>query len=342
MGIHTEYEISRLRQLATGYKASIALGVAVRLGVFKAIQDNPLSAADLADALRVNADALERLLNSLVALQLVQLESGEYRNSQVAASLLVNGGSEYQGGYIDYVYDIHRDWMNLEAKVRFGPGPRATYDAIVGQDPQKTKDFMAAMHTNALPNSRALLAAVDFSSCRRILDIGCGTGIYSSAIAASYPDVQCDLIDLPAVASIAEDQVRMSGVEDRVHVFPGNYLVDSLPHGYDVALLLAVIHQEDPTTIEALLRKIARALNSGGRLILSTFLLEGNKTAPMFSVLFSLEMLVVSATGRAYTLNEVSTLLKRCGFADVEELPGFSGPSTFIVARRGRPESVQD
>ena len=108
---------------------------------------------------------------------------------------------------------------------------------------------------------------MDFSECRRILDIGCGTGTCSAAIAASYPEIQCDLIDLPAVAAIAKDHVRMRGVEDRVHVSPGNYLADALPLGYDAALLLAVIHQEEPATIEALLRKTARSLNPGGRLI---------------------------------------------------------------------------
>jgi 3-hydroxy-5-methyl-1-naphthoate 3-O-methyltransferase len=181
---------------------------------------------------------------------------GHYRNSDIAASLVVSGTPGYQGGYIEYVYDILQDWITSEDRIRLGPAPRATYYAMVGQGPTKTEHFMAAMYTNALPSAEALLLVLDLSECNRILDVGCGTGTYGIAIAAKYRSVKCDLIDLPATAAIAETYVQTAGLEDRVSVSAGNYPEDDLPLGYDAVLLLAIIHQEAPAAIEGLLRKI--------------------------------------------------------------------------------------
>jgi hypothetical protein len=48
-------------------------------------------------------------------------------------------------------------------------------------------------------------------------------------------------------------------------------------------------------------------LSPGGRLILSMFPLEKNRTSPTFSVMFALEMLVLTPAGRAYTMEEISS-----------------------------------
>ena len=88
--------------------------------------------------------------------------------------------------------------------------------------------------------------------------------------------------------------------------------------------------------IETLFKNVSLSLNPGGRLILSTFLLETDRTSPIFSVKFALEMLVLTPTGRAYTMEEITSLLLRSGFTDIERLSGFRGPATFILASKER------
>jgi cyclopropane fatty-acyl-phospholipid synthase-like methyltransferase len=247
------------------------------------------------------------------AQNLLHQDSGGLWHGESRLQLLKVGGDDRT-----MLDELVADRMNLESRVRFGPGPGTTYDAMIGRDLGNTKDFMAAMHANALPNSKALLSAINFGGCRRILDIGCGAGTYSVGIAEQYPSTQCDLVDLPAIVSIAEHHVRTAGVQDRLRVSPANYLTDAWPVGYDAILLLAIIHQEAPPSIEELLRKAAHSLKADGRLILSTFLLEESRTSPIFSVMFSLEMLTVSPSGRAYTMQKVSNFLSRCGFTAIE------------------------
>jgi 3-hydroxy-5-methyl-1-naphthoate 3-O-methyltransferase len=198
-------------------------------------------------------------------MELLAANDGLYSNSDTAASFLVDGSPMYQGRYIEYVSGILKNWTRLEERVRLGSALRAAKGAIVGQDVAKTRDFMTAMHANALPNANALLSAADFGACKRIFDVGCGPGTYSIAIATKHTSVQCDLLDLPTVTGVAKEHVQTAGLTARVHVSAGDYLnKDEFPTGYDAVLLLAVIHQESASAIEALLKKAAHSLNPGG------------------------------------------------------------------------------
>ena len=52
----------------------------------------------------------------------------------------------------------------------------------------------------------------------------------------------------------------------------------------------------------------------GGRLILIDLFLKDNRTQPYDAAMFSLTMLLFTATGRTYTFNETEDLLREAGF----------------------------
>ncbi|MCS7001738.1 MAG: methyltransferase domain-containing protein [Dehalococcoidia bacterium] len=78
-----------------------------------------------------------------------------------------------------------------------------------------------------------------------------------------------------------------------------------------------------------LLRRTFRALAPGGRVVIRDFILEPDKTAPRWAVLFALNMLVATRGGATYTEAEYSAWLEEAGFVSIER-----PQADLILARR--------
>ena len=101
----------------------------------------------------------------------------------------------------------------------------------------------------------------------------------------------------------------------------GDYRHDRMPEGpYDLALLSAIIHQNDPRENEQLYAKIHEVLAPGGRLIVRDHVLEPDRTAPADGALFAVNMLVATEGGNCYTFEEIRGSLEAAGFGRVRLL----------------------
>src|SRR5439155_2851254 len=74
--------------LLEAFRRSKTMFAAVALGVFDALASGPESLHALADELKLNADALERLLDACVGLELLGRDGQGYRNTPVAMTYL--------------------------------------------------------------------------------------------------------------------------------------------------------------------------------------------------------------------------------------------------------------
>jgi len=74
--------------LLQAFRCSKAMFAAVSLGVFDALTPGPKSLSVLAQELKSNPDALERLLDACVGLQLLGRDERGYRNTPAAAAYL--------------------------------------------------------------------------------------------------------------------------------------------------------------------------------------------------------------------------------------------------------------
>jgi DNA-binding IclR family transcriptional regulator len=78
--------------------------------VFTPLNDGPLTAAQLADTLSVNAEKLSRLLYALVTANLLTVEGDRFANTPEAQQFLVKGQSTYLGGRHEHFSEV---WENL-------------------------------------------------------------------------------------------------------------------------------------------------------------------------------------------------------------------------------------
>jgi len=314
---------SIITNLATGYWASMVMIAANRIGVFTTLAAGPLTADQVAQACNVPVRSLELLLNACVAQRLLEKQNETYSNSTTAQVFLVPGKPSYLGDALKYSEDLYPVWGNLEKTVRTGLLPDKA-ETILGEDPEKTRNFVMAMHNRALGIARAVIAQMDLTGRKRLFDVGGGPGTYSILLVQKTTGLSATVLDLPAVLRITREIIASYGCEDRVGVLPGNYLTTEFPAGNDVVLMSGMMHREVEETCRTLLSKAWHSLDPGGTVIISDIMFEDDsKTSPPLSALFALNMMLTSEAGSTHAQTAFLRWLADTGFVDarVERLP---------------------
>jgi hypothetical protein len=113
-----------------------------------------------------------------------------------------------------HIAHLWHTWSHLTDAVRTGSAVRHEEMASRGED--WTEAFIAAMHSNATERAPHATRAIGLEGVRRMLDVGGGSGAYSSAFAKASPALTVDILDLASVVPIAQRHILQAGVADRV------------------------------------------------------------------------------------------------------------------------------
>jgi (2Fe-2S) ferredoxin/predicted O-methyltransferase YrrM len=279
----------------------------------------------LAAKMGTDARATEMLLNALAALGLLAKQDGVFRNTPAAGRYFSAASPDNARPALLHTAHLWPRWSNLTDCVRAGTALAPQETAARGAD--WTETFIAAMHRNAAERAPLVIRAVDGAGVRRMLDVGGGSGAYSIAFAKANPALHADILDLAAVAPIAQRHIHEAGVADRVSIRVADLRSDPLGKDYDLVFISAICHMLSPQENGDLMDRCHRALASGGRVVVQDFILEADKTAPKFAALFALNMLVGTRAGSSYSESEYTGWLSSAGFQDVRyvRLPGPTG-----------------
>ncbi len=321
-----------LIELATAYWGSATLVAAVRLKLFTHLAAGPAASSTVAERAGTDPVATDALLAALASLQLVQKDDGgRFANAPLADAFLVEGRPGYLGPALLYNGDIYPLWGELDGVVRSGDVKRAP-DQYLGDDAERTRNFVYGMHHRALGVGRAVAQVIDLSGRNRLADVGGGPGTYSALLCQQTPGLTAEVLDLPGVVAIAREIVAALGVADRVKCTAFDYYRDALPGRYDAALISGVLHREQPAQVQAILGAVAEALEPGGVLYLSDVMLDDDRAGPTFATMFALNMRVLAHDGRCHTVAESRAWLDAAGFdlTDVTRLPA---PIHYTVLR---------
>lgn len=103
------------------------------------------------------------------------------------------------------------------------------------------------------------------SDCPKVLDLGAGTGLFSSFVLQKYPNAQLTLIDLSeSMLNIAES--RFDKVSN-VQYFVGDYTTFDYPERYDLVISSLSIHHLLDSEKKALYHKLYSIMNRDGILV---------------------------------------------------------------------------
>ncbi|MGH7248755.1 MAG: methyltransferase, partial [Pseudomonadota bacterium] len=319
-------EFAELAAIAGAHAEARAIQVALKLGVFEAIGEHPVSAADLARVLGSDPRTTEVLASAVVALGLLALDGPDGRYSLSAASrrFLVKSSPEYLGGLILFDEAIFPLWSSLEAAVRSGR-PARTPD-MFQNDPAETERFIRAMDSLTRARGDALWVAenLDLRGARTIADLGGGPGTYLAALIRKYPAAAGEIWDLKATLEVARKILaeREAEAAARIRLRPVDYLKGELPGPVDAIFISNIIHSETAAANSELMRKCFRSLVRGGTIVVKDHVMNRELTHPRSGAVFSL-YLMLTTRGRDYSFEEISGWLGDAGFTGLrrQDLP---------------------
>ena len=165
-----------------------------------------------------------------------------------------------------------RSWGGLLDSIRTGKtaaqlaGIDNSFD-LMAHDPARAQLFdegMVALTRQVIP---AVLAAYDFSTISRLIDVGGGYGELLCAILKACPSLRGAIFDLPRCAEGAKRQLTDAGLSDRGEFISGSFF-ESVPSGADAVIMKSIIHDWDDERSVKILQNCRRALAAGGKLLL--------------------------------------------------------------------------
>jgi SAM-dependent methyltransferase len=309
---------AELLQVSGSYWATCALHAGVKLDLFSPLAARPQTAPGLATELGLDERGLTMLLDALTAMRLLDKQGEEYAATGFAADFLDRGSSHYLGHIILHHHHLVESWSRLDEAVRAG-GPvrnRVSHEPSAAE----RESFLLGMFNLAMLIAPKVAAEVNLAGRRRLLDLGGGPGTYAIHFCRENPQLLATVYDLPTTQPFAEATLQRFAMTKRIGFVAGDFLAGPLPGTFDVAWLSHILHGESPDDCQKLLANACAALEPGGLLLIQEFILDAPRTAPLFPALFSLNMLLGTPQGQAYSEPELGELLRQAGLTQVERL----------------------
>lgn len=316
---------------ARGFMKSRVILTAAELDIFSRLDEEALTADALAREKGLDPRATARLMDCLVTLNLLKkdgfsyglTENGAYYSSRHAESVLP---------MVMHLSRLWTTWSRLTELVR--TGGHGGRESGLQTDEWDWQSFVGAMHVVGRELSRTIAAEYDLSRFKCLLDIGGASGTYTIAFLRQNPAMTAILYDLENVIAMARERIAQEGLEDRVRFVAGDFYRDRLPHGCDLALLSAIIHQNSPEENLDLYRKVFDALEPGGTILIRDHIMEESRTRPPAGAMFALNMLVNTRGGDTYTFEEVREGLRKAGFTEVKQVRHGMDMDCLVEARK--------
>ena len=330
---HQPWTPDRILKTSGAYWATCALHGAVALDLFTRIGDSRADGQTVAEQLHSPIDAVSRLLDAVAAMGLLSKDATGYANTEVSRTYLCTDSDRYIGYIIRHHHHLVGSWARLPEAVLTGKPIRLP---VREKGTEEREAFLMGMFNLATQLAPRLVPVVDLSDCRKLLDLGGGPGTYAIHFCRHYPDLAATVMDLSTTRPFAEKTIREMGMDERVFFVPGDYLQDDIPGSYDVVWMSHILHGESAKDCLGIIEKAYQCLNPGGVAVIHEFILDDTLDGPLFPALFSLNMLLGTESGRAYSQEQLAGMLKTAGFVDVQRLD-FVGTNDSGLIRSVKP-----
>jgi hypothetical protein len=208
-------------------------------------------------------------------------------------------------------------WSRLDESVLSG-GPVRTPARY--QDETARRDFLMGMFNLAMGLAPVVSETVDLSGCRRLLDLGGGPGTYSVFFCRTHPNLRAVVYDLETTRPFAEETIGRFGLSDRIGFQSGDFVGGEIDGRYDCVWMSHILHGEGPSTCRSLIEKVVGALEPGGIAMIHDFILDDTRDGPLFPALFSLNMLLGTRNGQAYSDAQIRGMMTGAGLKNIRKI----------------------
>lgn len=297
------------------------------LGVFVELAAGPTTVEQLAARLDTDPRATRVLMDALYAYDIVERTTGagvppSYRLPAAVRECLLPGGMFSLSGKIAYDRRLGwKAWQGFADVVRRGSRDSRGSDQLNQISVDEYESLVSGINFWAPPVVDVLgrgLRDLGWPCERevRMVDVGCGTGLYSQLLLRDFPQWTSVGLDVARIAPLATAQAEELGVAGRFQAAVCDFWQDPWGSDVDLVLLANIFHLQTPESAETLVRLAAEALAEGGVLCIIDHVVDDERPTKSaqdrFALLFAASMLATGG-GDTYLLREYDNWFARHG-----------------------------
>jgi len=326
----------RLMQFGFAYAPPLIIGAAASNKIFDSLQSGAKTVEEVSQETGASTRGLRAIMAALVGLELLKKDRRQkYSLTPESEAFLVSNKPGALAGFFSLnVTQLVSKWLQLSDVVHSGRPAQA-----VNQEDQGT-EFFAGLVENIIPMSYATaqtladhLKLAKTKNKIRVLDLAAGSGIWGIVLAQNSRNVHVTAVDWAGMIPTTKRITRKFGVANRFKFIESDLLEADFGNGYDIATLGHILHSEGEDRSRQFLAKTFRALKSGGTIAIAEWLVNDDRTKPLPSLMFAVQMLVNTEKGDTFSFNEIKAWLEEAGFKKVRKLQA-PGPSPLILATK--------
>lgn len=316
-------------ELMSSSRIVFALNAIIRCGVPDYLK-KASSAKEIAKALNLNEDFLERLLRFLVVHGFFkQCDDGGYQHNEQSEAFK----ADHPHSLVPYINMYLSPWsigsfLTLDQAVQEGESAFRLHMGeeffdYLSKNEKESEIFNKAMMTNAELRSLLVCENYDFSAFKNVLDIGGGKGHIVKNILRKNSHLTGAVFDLPSVIQQAENDNEL------IDWHEGNFF-EQIPTGYDLHIMGHIIHDWSDEDSLKILEQSRQSIAPHGKIILLERLLGQGDDKEVCQL--DLIMMALTSKGKERTREEYHGLFSQSGFELTRAIPT-QGPNYIIEAR---------
>lgn len=301
---------------------------AIRLKIFTILSNKLMTVEKLSSNCSTIPHLLKPLLDACVSMGLIVSQTGNYMNSHFSRVYLVEGEPRYVGDLIQLQYNESSKWDKL-------------YDIIKGSknisdeqhvDEVNHRTFIKAMNNlGMLGEAEALRNAVDITGCKKMVDAGGGSGLYSIVLCQKYSELKSTILDKSDTLVVTKEIIAGYKESERITLREADITKESFGKNIDVVLLSDVIYDE--STAVSILRNAWNCLRKNGFLILRGYYSDPENTKRLFGALFVLNQLVFDPNRKIMTISSLEKNVSNIGFS-ITKISPLTERSMILIAKK--------
>lgn len=307
-----------MTRLCTGYSVTQMIYVVAALRIPDELDQGARSAAELAQAVGCDARSLYRIMRALCALNVFrELEEKRFELTSLGATLkssapqkmralaMSYGTPWWWGAYSKLIASV----MTGNSAFKLAHGMELF--EYLRQDQSASAIFHDNMEARTSQEALAVTEAFDFSSVRRIADVGGGQGVLALTIARANPGLSAVVFDQPSLRERARDAIAGADLQARCEFVEGDFF-EAISVSADLYCLKYILHDWLDDEAAQILHNCHHAMRGEGcLLVIERVLRSGNRN--LSDALFDVSMMALTG-GTERTENEYRALLARAGF----------------------------
>ncbi len=288
-----------------------AIMIGVKLGVYEALADGPLDAAQVAQRIGGHEGGCTRLLNALLGVGHLSHDGQRYSLKPIARKWLLAASNQSSRDKILFQFLEWRWLEHTEEFVKTGK-PLAVHSHLTDEEwGLYQRGMRSGVDMMAHEVARRLKIR---SGATHMLDIGGSHGYFSVSLCRKHPTLSSVILDLPEAIPHAAPVLAKENMGDRVVHRAGNVLETDLGRDqYDLIFIGSLVHHFDDATNRTLAKRCAGALRPGGVLaIYDAIRLNPSRGVGQIGGLLDLFFGVISESG-TWSGDEMSSWQRGAG-----------------------------